>query len=55
MMSHALAHKLLALPDQLVFIHPSDPDKAHRVSRVVATVNGILLTTAATDQKGGEL
>lgn len=53
-MSHTLAHKLLALPDQLVFIHPSDPDKAHRVSCIVVTLNSIVLTTADADQEGGE-
>ena len=54
MMSHTLAHELLAQPNQLVFIHPSDPDKAHRISRVVVTINGIFLTTDATAQEGGE-
>lgn len=55
MKSHAIANRLLELPDQLVFIHPSDPDKAHRVSHITPTINGIVLTSEPTGREGGEL
>ena len=55
MKSHTLANKLLALPDQLVFIHPTDRNKAYPCDVVEVRINGIVLSpVTGSDKKGGE-
>ena len=57
MMSHALAQKLMELPNQYVFIHPRDPERANAVTHLVQRLNGIVLMSqpvaAGEDEKGG--
>lgn len=57
MMSHALAQKLMELPNQYVYIHPSDPERANAVTHLVQRLNGIVLMSqpvaADEDEKGG--
>lgn len=54
MTSHELARRLLELPDQFVFIHPSDPDRANKVNHIVVMLNGIILVSELPDKKGGD-
>ncbi len=54
MRSHELAKKLLALPDQFVYIHPTDKDKAYPCDSVSQRLNGLVLTpqiTKATEKQ----
>ena len=44
MKSHALARELLALPDQFVYIHPTDKEKAYPCDCITVRLNGIVLT-----------
>ena len=56
MMSHSLAQKLMALPNQFVFIHPDNPDHANAVSHIVQRLNGIVLLAKISDEtkEGGQ-
>lgn len=52
MRSHALARKLLELPDQFVYIHPTDKDKAYPCDCIILRLNGIILTPKNTEKAG---
>lgn len=43
MRSHELARLLLAHPDQFVYIHPTDKNKAYPCERIIVRLNGIVL------------
>ncbi len=51
MRSHALARKLLSLPDQFVYIHPTNKDKAYPCESVIVRLNGIVLTPQITGKE----
>lgn len=52
MKSHALARKLLELPDQFVYIHPTDKDKAYPCNSIIIRLNGIVLMPHNTEEGG---
>lgn len=52
MRSHELARQLLALPDQFVYIHPTDPRQAYPIQHIHQSLNGIILTPQIS-KKGG--
>ncbi len=54
MKSHALANKLLELPDQPVYIHPTDSNKAYPCESISVRLNGIVLTPTIRKEEGGE-